>query len=167
MTNRRRAIKPLLAAGALVGCGLGALFDGIVFHHVLQWHNMLSSVHPPVDLPWMKYNMLWDGVFDAAGGLITAIGIAQLVIAGDKDGARWSRTAVVGGGLAGWGFFNVVEGLVNHHWLGLHHVHPGELQPAWDFAFLAWGAAMLVVGVLLGRRDVKGHDEQVASDGPG
>jgi uncharacterized membrane protein len=29
---------------------------------------------------------------------------------------------LIGGLLVGWGTFNVVEGIVDHHLLGLHHV---------------------------------------------
>jgi uncharacterized membrane protein len=49
--------------------------------------------------------------------------------------------------LVGWGAFNLLEGLVDHQWLSLHHVHPGAGQMAWDLAFLAWGGAMLLAGI--------------------
>jgi uncharacterized membrane protein len=48
--------------------------------------------------------------------------------------------------------FNVVEGLVDHHLLNLHHVRPGPDELVYDLAFLAWGAAMLLVGWVLARR---------------
>ena len=52
--------------------------------------------------------------------------------------------------LAGWGGFNLVEGLINHHLLGLHHVRDDLGGPlAWDLGFLALGAAQLVAGMLL------------------
>jgi uncharacterized membrane protein len=53
--------------------------------------------------------------------------------------------------LVGWGAFNLLEGLVDHQWLSLHHVHPGAGQMAWDLAFLAWGGAMLLAGIRLVR----------------
>jgi uncharacterized membrane protein len=59
---------------------------------------------------------------------------------------------LVGGALLGWGAFNVVEGIVDHHLLNLHHVRPGENELLWDLAFLAWGAAMAVAGWWLMRR---------------
>ena len=42
--------RPLVTAGILLGIGLGGFVDGIVFHQILQWHNMLSARIPPVDL---------------------------------------------------------------------------------------------------------------------
>ena len=59
----------------------------------------------------------------------------------------------------GWGLFNFVEGLVDHEFLGVHHVNelmPREQWVYWDMGFLAWGVAMLVAGWLLlraGRAD--------------
>ncbi len=57
--------------------------------------------------------------------------------------------------LLGFGLFNVVEGLVNHQILGIHHVNetvPPEHWIYWDIAFLLWGAAMLVAGWVWFRR---------------
>ena len=43
--------------------------------------------------------------------------------------------------LAGWGVFNVVEGLIDHQILGIHHVRDDLGAPlGWDLAFLAFGA---------------------------
>jgi len=54
--------------------------------------------------------------------------------------------------LIGFGAFNVVEGIVDHHLLGVHHVNetvPREQWMYWDLGFIAWGAAMLLIGWLL------------------
>jgi uncharacterized membrane protein len=64
---------------------------------------------------------------------------------------------LIGGALVGWGLFNVVEGVVDHHLLRLHHVRPGPDQLAYDLGFLAWGALMLVVGVVLVRGSWRGQ----------
>jgi uncharacterized membrane protein len=59
---------------------------------------------------------------------------------------------LVGSLLMGFGLFNLVEGIIDHHILGIHHVN--ETVPAaqwiyWDIGFLLWGAIMLVAGWLL------------------
>jgi uncharacterized membrane protein len=52
--------------------------------------------------------------------------------------------------LAGWGAFNVVEGIVDHHVLTVHHVRDDvSNQFVWDVGFLAFGAALVIVGVLM------------------
>ena len=54
--------------------------------------------------------------------------------------------------LAGWGVFNVVEGLIDHQLLGIHHVRDDLGAPVgWDLAFLAVGVVLIVVGVALAR----------------
>ena len=54
--------------------------------------------------------------------------------------------------LIGFGAFNVVEGLVDHHLLGIHHVNE-LVDPSyrlyWDLGFLLWGATMLGTGWML------------------
>ena len=48
---------PLVAAGILLGAGLGGFVDGILLHQILQWHNMLSGQLPPDTLVRAKVNM--------------------------------------------------------------------------------------------------------------
>lgn len=106
---------PLLAAGALLGVGLGGFLDGIVLHQILQWHNMLSSWIEPVDLVTMKVNMVWDGLFHALTWLATAIGVVLLWRAARRPDVPWSGRSFVGALALGWGLFNVVEGVIDHH----------------------------------------------------
>jgi uncharacterized membrane protein len=57
---------------------------------------------------------------------------------------------------ADWlGLFNLIEGVVDHQLLGLHHVNETvrhELWIFWDMGFLVWGAAMLLTGLALLRQ---------------
>lgn len=62
---------------------------------------------------------------------------------------RWPNRLLIGAVLVGFGLFNLVEGTVNHHPLGLHHVNetvPREQWLLWNVGFLLWGAAMLAGG---------------------
>ena len=147
--ERTPSIGPILTAGMLLGCGMGGFFDGIVFHQILQWHNMLSSVTPPTTLVAMKYNMLWDGAFHGATWLMTAAGLTRLWLAGHRGEAVWSSQAFAGALLLGWGLFNTLEGLLDHQLLGIHHVHPGKDELAWDLGFLISGVVMLATGLVL------------------
>ena len=154
---------PLIAAGVVMGAGLGGFVDGIVLHQILQWHNMLSAQIPPDTVVAIKTNMVWDGVFHAGVWAMTAAGLAMLWRAGARADVPWSGRTFVGALLAGWGLFNVVEGLIDHQLLGLHHVNEASPnRPAWDLGFLGFGAALLAGGWALiraGARDAapRGH----------
>ncbi len=140
-------------AGTLLGLGLGGFVDGILFHQLLQWHGMVSSWVPPVDVPSMRVNMLWDGLFHALTWTVTVLGVAQLWRACNKRGVQRRTATLVGGMLGGWGMFNVIEGLVDHQFLGVHHVHPGIGQLAWDLGFLLVGALLILFGRALTEED--------------
>jgi uncharacterized membrane protein len=53
--------------------------------------------------------------------------------------------------LAGWGIFNLVEGIIDHHLLGIHHVRPGPNQLLFDLGFLVLGVVLFAVGLVLYR----------------
>jgi uncharacterized membrane protein len=135
-----------MSAGVLLGAGMGGFVDGIALHQILQWHNMLSNVRPPTDLVAMKYNMVWDGLFHACTWLMVALGVWRLWVAGKRADVAWSTRTFAGSLVLGWGLFNFVEGMVDHQILGIHHVHPGRGQLAWDLGFLALGLLGIAVG---------------------
>jgi uncharacterized membrane protein len=140
----------------LLGVGLGGFFDGIVLHQILQWHHMLSAHFPPDSLANLELNTLADGLFHASTWVFTSVGVLLLWSAVRK-GAPLGWQRLIGGLLAGWGGFNLVEGIIDHQILGVHHVRPGPNELLYDIGFLAWGAIMLGIGVVLLRR--RGDDE--------
>ena len=147
-------------AGVLLGVGLGGFFDGILFHQILQWHHLLSSAgYPPDSVPNLRVNTLWDGLFHASTYVFTLLGLAILWRTARRTHVHWSGRMLAGTLLVGWGSFNVIEGIVDHHLLGIHHVNETvspELWIWWDVGFLIWGVAMLSGGWALLRR---GHRE--------
>ncbi|MCW3798732.1 DUF2243 domain-containing protein [Sphingomonas sp. BN140010] len=143
----------LAPAGIVLGIGLGGFFDGILLHQILQWHNMLSARLPPTTMANMKTNMMADGLFHAFSLLATIAGIALLWNALKQRGDfPPSGLALVGYLLAGWGWFNLVEGVIDHHILQLHHVLETLGVSAWDWLFLASGVVLIGVGHVMGRR---------------
>ena len=147
----------LIVAAILLGVGLGGLFDGIVLHQILQWHHMVSTPTPPSTLENLELNTLGDGLFHALAWVVTVAGVFTLL---SSNGARTETggpQTLLGGVLVGWGSFNIVEGIVDHHLLNLHHVRPGPDELVYDLAFLIWGATMLVVGVILVRTASRSH----------
>lgn len=151
---RRTRRSAVVRAGVVLGIGLGAFFDGIVLHQLLQWHHLLSSHPDPGVATDLRLNVRWDGAFHAVAYAFTVAGVALLWRASRPDGGRVAGRTLGGAVLVGWGLFNLVEGVVDHHLLGIHHVWPGGPGSVvvWDAAFLAWGAAMAGVGYLLVRR---------------
>src|SRR4051794_32178056 len=128
VARSRMKLGPVVLAGLVLGIGLGGFVDGILLHQILQWHNMLSSAIPPIDLVSMKYNMVWDGLFHAVTWTMCVLGIGLLFRAGRRADVPWSGKLFFGSIVGGWGLFNFVEGLIDHQLLGIHHVHPGDRQ---------------------------------------
>jgi uncharacterized membrane protein len=140
-------------AGLLLGLGLGGFVDGIALHQIVHWHNMLSAKVPPVDMRAMEVNMVADGWFHAGVWVLTLAGVLLLWSAARTEAplppVRWLLGLMVGG----WGAFNLVEGLIDHHLLQLHHVRDLPVHvPAYDYLFLAvGGVGFLALGWLLAR----------------
>lgn len=147
--------KPLIQAGILLGLGLGGFFDGIVLHQILQWHHMVSAQVEPTTIGNLQLNVMADGLFHAATYIFTVLGIALLWRAWQRPSVPKSGRSLFASAILGWGIFNVVEGIVNHHLLGLHHVWPAGPGPVllWDIAFLVWGVLFIVGGYVIVRRD--------------
>ena len=151
-------------AGIVIGLGTGGFIDGIALHQIAQWHNMGSAKLPPTTMEAMRQNMEWDGWFHAATLILTVAGIFMLL-----HDARSGRTLptprmFVGQLLVGWAVFNIIEGLIDHHLLQLHHVRDVPIHvPLYDWLFLGIGGiALLVVGLLLSRGNEANVRQQTA-----
>lgn len=146
--------RPLIAAATLLGIGMGGFVDGIVFHQLLQFHNMLSApgyypktgVDPHRLVVNMEINMFWDGLFHVLTWIMTTAGLAMLWRAGQRPDVPWSTRTMVGGLSLGWGLFNLIEGVIDHHILHIHHITETEDHLIWDIAFLASGVLLIGIG---------------------
>lgn len=148
--------------GIMLGLGLGGFVDGILLHQLLQWHHMLTSTdtdniglpHFPADtVPGLQMNTLWDGLFHTFTWLSVLVGLGLLYArVAEARGRAWGSRVLWGWILFGWGLFNLVEGIIDHHLLGIHHVRGGEYQLWWDLGFLALGVVLMMGGRLLVRR---------------
>ncbi len=159
---RDTAVRKFRLPAILLGIGLGGFFDGIVLHQILQWHHLVSQVYPPDDLTNLQLNTALDGAFHAVAWVVTLLGAVLVWRRMAETRARPAGRVLLGGLLAGWGGFNLVEGVIDHHLLGLHHVRPGQDELLYDIGFLIWGAVMLAVGALL----LRARPEAVARPDP-
>ncbi len=147
--------SPPRAPAFLLGVGLGGFVDGIVLHQLLQWHHMLTDTgdHPATTVAGLEANTVADGFFHLATWAFVATATVLTVRAWQRGELAPPWRAHFGLVLAGWGAFNVVEGLVNHQLLGIHHVRDDLGGPlGWDLAVLALGALLVVGGLALARR---------------
>lgn len=146
-------------AGLVLGVGLGGFVDGILLHQILQWHHLVCTtatceVHT---LAEFKRQTLQDGLFHLAMLLVTITGVAMLFRAAARRTRVWTTREFVGSILTGWGCFNLVEGVIDHHILGIHHVIAGSrYELAADLAFLGISLAMAILGGVL-RRNGRRH----------
>lgn len=144
--------KPLITAGTILGLGMGGFFDGILFHQILQLHHMLSNRLFPDTVVNLEINMFWDGLFHAFTWIMTWVGLILLWKVTKRSDVPKSTHTFIGSILFGWGLFNLVEGVIDHQILGLHHVVQRASNPAqlyWDLIFLAVGLALIVLGRVL------------------
>lgn len=155
---------PSKVSGLLFGLGLGGFIDGIVLHQILQWHHMVSHVedYPMTTLAGLEVNTLADGFFHLATWFFVLLGSITAIIAWRQGRLAPNWSFHFGLVLAGWGIFNLVEGVIDHHLLGVHHVRDDLGGPlSWDIAFLVLGALLLVSGWLLHKRGLRSLEQQL------
>jgi uncharacterized membrane protein len=127
-------------AAVLVGVGVMAAIDEIVFHQLLAWHHFYDRGTGAMAL-------FSDGLLHAAE-LVAIVG-----------GLFWfadlrARRALVpqaawGGLLLGAGGFQLFDGLVDHKVLRLHQVRYGVDLLPYDLAWNLAGGVLLLLGALL------------------
>lgn len=152
-----KKLRPLSIAGILIGVGMGGFIDGILLHQIFQVHNMLSNRYFPDTLVNEQINMFWDGLFHAFTWIATAWGITLLWKIAKRGETPLVTNFFVGSMALGFGLFNLIEGIIDHHVLQVHHVvqrSTGATQVFWDLAFLASGIVLIGIGVYLRRHAV-------------
>jgi uncharacterized membrane protein len=155
--------RPLVSAGTVLGIGLGGFFDGILFHQLLQLHNMLTGWIPKTTIPDIEINMFWDGIFHAVTWVATMVGLVMLFRAGERPEVPWSRRILIGSFFLGWGLFNFVEGIIDHHILEVHHVYENAGLSIWDWAFLGSGVLFIAFGWSLIRAAASEGDHRLGN----
>ncbi|WP_309133664.1 DUF2243 domain-containing protein [Cellulomonas sp.] len=134
-------------AAALVGAGLMAAVDEIVFHQLLGWHHFYDRSTPDVAL-------LSDGLLHTAE--LVALVAGAFLLADLVRRRALVPLAAWAGGLLGAGGFQLLDGLVVHKVLRLHQVrYDVDLLP-YDLAWNGFAVLLLVAGALLAVRVRRG-----------
>jgi uncharacterized membrane protein len=147
--------RPATAPALLLGLGLGGFVDGIVLHQILQWHHLVSDVaaYPTTTVAGLEVNTMADGFFHLVMWVLVLAGTIATVRSWRSGQLAPSWSFHVGLLLVGWGVFNMVEGLVDHQLLGIHHVRDDLGAPlTWDIGFLVVSAALVALGLAMYRR---------------
>ena len=144
-----------VAAGLVLGLGLGMFIDGILLHQVLQWHHLVAEYESTTSVAGLEENTFWDGVFHLAAWVVTLVG-ALLLWRSRSVPSRLPARAFAGLLLIGWGAFHFVDQIVFHLALGAHHIRQVEDYQVYDWSFFGIGVVFVVAGWLLVRSESVG-----------
>jgi uncharacterized membrane protein len=115
----------------------------------------------------LETNTLIDGFFHLTTWILVATAMLLTVRAWQRRELATPWRTHLGLLLAGWGTFNLVEGLIDHQLLGIHHVRDDLGGPlGWDLAFLALGILLVAAGVALTRSGQRSSVQQITSGSP-
>ena len=133
--------------------GFGGFVDGIVLREILQWHHMISGAQSSETLAGLELNVVADCFFHVVTWLLVMAGSIMTLVSWRQGRLAPTWSFHFGLLVAGWGFFNVVEGLIDHQLLGVHHARDDLGAPlSWDIGFLVFGVILIGAGWVLYRR---------------
>ncbi len=127
--------------GVLLGVGVMAAVDEIIFHQLLAWHHFYDQSTPAIGL-------LTDGLLHAAELVAIVAGFFMLSDLHYRRAlaANWAWA----GFFLGLGGFQLFDGIVDHKVLRLHQVRYGveDILP-YDIAWNLAGVILLAIGAWL------------------
>lgn len=134
--------KRSLWAAVLVGIGVMAGVDEIVFHQLLQWHHFFDFSTPTLGI-------ISDGLLHAGELLAIVVGVFMLLDLSQRKrlAIPWAKA----GFFLGMGGFQLFDGLINHKILRLHQIRYGVDPLLYDVVWNGAAIVLLLVGVWLYR----------------
>lgn len=137
-----------MRVAALIGVGIMAAVDEIIFHQLLAWHHFYDRATPTIGL-------FADGLLHSFELILIVAGF--FLYADVRRRKQLSPLHGWAGFLIGAGGFQLFDGIVDHKVLRTHQVRYGvELLPydlAWNIAGLV--LVLIGVGLLLRARKVE------------
>lgn len=132
-----------LLVALIIGIGIMAAVDEIIFHQLLSWHHFYDRSTTSVGL-------LSDGLLHAAE-LVAIVGGFFMYADLRRRNALAPMWAWAGFFL-GAGAFQLFDGIIDHKLLRIHQIRYGVDLLPYDLAWNASGLALLVIGLVLTRR---------------
>ena len=129
-------------AAALIGVGVMAAIDEVIFHQILSWHHFYDRSTPEIGL-------MADGLLHAAELVAIVAGFFWLLDLRRNDALAgpWARA----GFFIGLGGFQLFDGLIDHKVLRLHQIRYVDNLLPYDIAWNALAIALLIIGLVLAR----------------
>ncbi|UQU62556.1 DUF2243 domain-containing protein [Couchioplanes caeruleus] len=127
-------------SGVLLGLGVAAFVDEVVFHQLLHWHHFYDKSTPAIGL-------ISDGLFHAFSWFAT---IAALFLFADlRRRGSFNRPLWWGGLLLGTGGFQLYDGTLQHKAMRLHQIrYDVDLAP-YDWTWNIIAVLLIVAGTVL------------------
>lgn len=132
-----------MTATILIGIGLMAAVDEIVFHQILAWHHFFDRATPAIGL-------MSDGLLHAAELIFIVAGFFMLAELRSRHAL--APRAAWAGLLIGLGGFQLFDGIVNHKLLRLHQIRYVDTLWPYDLAWNGAALVLLLAGLALARR---------------
>jgi uncharacterized membrane protein len=148
-----------MSPGVTIGIAVAGFFDGIVLHQILQWHHMICIERHCVatTVSTLKRQTFTDGIFHAVMWVALLVGL-NLLSGAVRRGEPFTSRRFWGSLLFGAGLFNVIEGIVDHHVLQIHHVRFGPTQTIMDVTFLLVSTVLAFIGWSMASRRQASRD---------
>ena len=145
--NNTYFVSPRSAkAGGLIGVGVMAAMDEIIFHQVLSWHHFYDGSTTEIGL-------LTDGLLHSAE-LIAVVGGFFWLLDLNRNHCLVNQNAWTGFFL-GLGAFQLFDGIIDHKVFRLHQIRYVDNLLPYDLAWNAAAVILLIIGFIMARRSKK------------
>ncbi|SOC40787.1 uncharacterized membrane protein [Salinicoccus kekensis] len=148
------ARRKIMTSGVLIGIGVMALVDEIIFHQLLQWHHFF-------DFDTTQFGIFSDGLLNSFALFAIVAGIflfAHVVRIHTYSTVRWAA-----GLFLGMGAFQLFDGIVSHKVLRIHQIRYNVDLLPYDIAWISSAILLLAIGGFLWYR-VRKNDPAVQGD---
>lgn len=143
-TSSKLPFSPSFRTAFLIGVGIMAAIDEIVFHQILAWHHFYDRATPAIAL-------LSDGLLHAAELLALIAGF--FLLSDLRRRQQLVRLFAWSGFFIGMGTFQIFDGLIDHKVLRVHQIRYGvDNLFLYDLGWNLAGVLLLIVGILIGLR---------------